>query len=106
LFFYSFLFLLSRSLVFSVTHRCRHPFRHASCRRESEDDTETEIVTWPVWVNSNFSKRIMGRVSEEMARVLISAELWERRRRKRKGRFVILVVGVERLERLERKLAW
>jgi hypothetical protein len=73
---------------------------------ESEEDTETEdteIVTWPVWVNPNFSKRIMGRVSEVMARVLISVELWERRRRKRKGSFVILVVGVERLER---KLAW
>jgi len=72
---------------------------------ESEEDTETEdteIVTWPVWVNPNFSKRIMGRVSEVMARVLISVELWERRR-KRKGSFVILVVGVERLER---KLAW
>jgi hypothetical protein len=61
---------------------------------------ETEIATWPVWVNPNFSKRIMGRVSEVMDRVLISAELGERRRRRnRKGSFVILVVGAERLER-------
>jgi hypothetical protein len=64
---------------------------------------ETEIATWPVWVNPNFSKRIMGRVSEVMDRVLISAELGERRRRRRrrnrKGSVVILVVGAERLER-------
>ena len=33
---------------------------------------ETEIDMLPVWVKLNFSKRIMGRVSEVMVRVLIS----------------------------------
>lgn len=40
------------------------------------DTTETEeieTVTWPVCVNPNFSKRIIGRASSEMTSDLISA---------------------------------
>ena len=61
--------------------------------REEETETEeTEMATWPVWVKPNFSKRIMGRESEVMVRVLISAVVEERmesRKKRSNGIFVI-----------------
>lgn len=40
---------------------------------EIKETEEREIDTDPCGVNPNFSKRIIGRLSEEMVRVLISA---------------------------------
>lgn len=51
---------------------------------EVTETEETATETCPVWVNPNFSKRIMGRESEVIFRVLISARERGRRRRKRK----------------------
>lgn len=42
--------------------------------------------TWPLWVNPNFSNRIMGRVSEFIFRDFISAAEGERRKRRRRRR--------------------
>jgi hypothetical protein len=42
---------------------------------------ETEMVTWPLGVKQNFSKKIMGRVSDFMVRDLISAVVGKRRRK-------------------------
>lgn len=47
------------------------------------ETSDTETVTLPVWVNPNFSKRIMGRSSLAMVRVLISAVVGQRRRERR-----------------------
>lgn len=55
------------------------------------------MVTWPVCVNPNFSKRIIGRASSEMASDLISAVeggIAARKRRRKattvRGVFVIV----------------
>lgn len=62
------------------------------------------MVTWPLRVNPNFSKRIIGRESAVIVRDLISAverERRERRERRRtesgrsKGIFAILAGGGE-----------
>lgn len=53
---------------------------------EITDTEETVMVAWPVCVNPNRSKRIMGRESEDIFRFLISAEVSGRRTRMRKGR--------------------
>ena len=63
--------------------------RRKNPRREGSGDerveaTETPVTltkTWPVCVNPNFSKRIMGRESAIMVRVLISAAINGRRRK-------------------------
>lgn len=55
---------------------------------------ETEIDTWPVWVKPNFSKRIMGRVSEVMVRVLISAAEGEMKKKRRRRVATALVEAV------------
>lgn len=47
---------------------------------------ETAIVTWPLCVKPNFSKRIIGRVSEFIVRDLISAVEGEGRRERKKKR--------------------
>lgn len=59
------------------------------------------MVTWPLRVNPNFSKRIIGRESAVIVRDLISAVERERRERRRtesgrsKGIFAILAGGGE-----------
>lgn len=51
------------------------------------ETAETATVTWPLLVKPNFSKRIMGRESAEIWRVLISAvEMGRRERRTRRER--------------------
>lgn len=42
-------------------------------RVETTETEETVMVAWPVWVKPKRSKRIIGRESEVMVRVLISA---------------------------------
>lgn len=69
-------------------------------REEVTETAETVILTVPVWVKPNFSKRIMGRASLVIFRVLTSAREGEgrraaamrRRRRGTRGDFVILGV--------------
>lgn len=51
---------------------------------EVTETEETATETCPVWVNPNFSKRIMGRESEVIFRVLISARERGRRRMKKR----------------------
>jgi hypothetical protein len=61
------------------------PRREDSSREEEEravtETEETEMVTWPLGVKPNFSKKIMGRVSDFMVRDLISAVVGKRRRK-------------------------
>ena len=51
-------------------------------------------MTWPVCVNPNFSKRIIGRASSEMASDLISAVEGGIAARKRRRRRATTVRGV------------
>lgn len=55
-------------------------------REEATETEETEIVTLPVGVNPNFSKRIMARASFVIVRVLISAVESETRRTRTRRR--------------------
>lgn len=66
------------------SERRKNPRREGSGdeRVEATETPETLTVTWPVCVNPNFSKRIMGRESAVMVRVLISAVTKGRRRRR------------------------
>lgn len=72
----------------------------AAEERTATDTDDTAMDTWPLCVNPNFSKRIMGLVSEFMVRDLISAVEGERRdqrkRRvvKRDGFVLILEIAI------------
>lgn len=77
--------------------RRKNPKREGRAEEDEENDTEeTETATWPVWVKPNFSKRIMGRESEEMVTDLISprtrVEKGRRRRRRRWWRAVLPIL--------------
>lgn len=76
---------------------------------ETTETEEIETVTWPVCVNPNFSKRIIGRASSEMTRDLISAieggtTTARKRRMKTTERGIFVIVTLEGKRRVGRGL--
>lgn len=86
-----------RTWIRDSSERRKKPRREDSGRERVEvtETPETAMVTWPVCVNPNFSKRIMGRESEVIFKVLISAVVRWRRVRKRRtmARSIFAIVG-------------
>lgn len=59
----------------SARRKNPRPDGSGEAREEITDTEETDMVTWPVWVKPNRSKRIMDRESELILRDLISAAM-------------------------------